>query len=127
MITDLNASAVRRLARAVALTPAVLVSLAGAPALATAPEQWDTAEPVSTLTVLVLLVGVPVALFAIITLLVYVPSLARGEKYTPGLAWRNENEWFGGPKSGVEAADQVEPDAVEGSDESGRGGASARW
>ena len=74
-----------------------------------------------------LLVVIPLALIAIIALAVYVPSMVRGEKYTPGLAWRNENEWFGGPRGGVEAADKVTPPAVEGTDGPERGGASARW
>lgn len=125
-MTDMNAPVVRRFARAVALTPAVLVSLA-APALADAPESWADPDPVSTLQVLLILVAIPVALFVVISLLVYVPSMARGEKYTPGLAWRNENEWFGGPRGGVEAADRVEPKAIEGVEEGDRGGASARW
>jgi len=109
-----------------ALTPAVLVSLA-APALAEAPETWTDPEPVSSLHALLILVAIPLALFVGISLLAYVPSMARGEKYTPGLAWRNENEWFGGPRGGVEAADRAEPDAIESAEESHRGGASARW
>lgn len=117
----------RRLAQAVALTPAVLLVSSSQSALGVPPEGWPTAEPVSSLSVLLLLVAVPVALFALITLAVYVPSMARGEKYTPGRAWRNENEWFGGPRGGVEAADKVEPAAVETGEGEHRGGASARW
>ncbi len=113
--------------RPLALTSAVFVVLSAAPALAAPPERWPAAEPVSTLQILLLLVGIPVALFAVITLLVYVPSMARGQKYTPGLAWRNENEWFGGPRGGVEAADKVEPKAIEGAADTDRGGSSARW
>jgi hypothetical protein len=122
-----NPSLVRRCARAVALTPALLVPLAAGAAVAAPPEQWDQPEPVSSLTVLWLLVAIPIGLFAVIALLTYLPSMVRGERYTPGLAWRNENEWFGGPKSGVEAADNVQPEALEGVDTADRGGASARW
>lgn len=125
-MTDPNAPVVRRLARAVALTPAVLLSLGG-PALAAAPESWANPDHVSTLHALLILVVIPAALFVIITFLVYVPSMARGEGYTPGLAWRNENEWFGGPRGGVEAADDADPQAIEGLHEDDRGGASARW
>lgn len=128
VMTDLNAPVVRRLARTLALTPAILVTIAAGPALAAPPESWEAPEPVSTLEALLLLVGIPVALFVVIALLVYVPSMARGEKYTPGLAWRNENEWFGGPRSGIEAADKQEPEAIgSGGEDTGRGGASARW
>jgi hypothetical protein len=125
-MTDLNAPVVRRLARSVALAPVFLVLLA-APAMADTPSTWADPEPVSTLNALLLLVGIPLALFVGISILVYVPSMARGEKYTPGRAWRNENEWFGGPRGGVEAADRSESPAISAAEESERGGASARW
>jgi hypothetical protein len=116
---------VRRAARALALTPAVLVLAAAGPAFATAPEQWGH-EPVSPLHALLVLVVIPVGLFVLITLLVYVPSLARGERYQPGLAWRNEPEWFGGPSRGVEAADEAPPVTVDEARDN-RGGGSASW
>ncbi len=127
MITDRNDPVVRRLARVLALAPAALVALSAGAANAVPPEGWPAGDPVSTLQVLVLMVGIPVALLVAITLLVYVPSMARGEKYTPGLAWRNENEWFGGPRGGVEAVDRIEPKAVGAGGDEDRGGASARW
>ena len=127
VMTDLKAPAVRRFARAVALTPAILLCVSAAPAIAAPPEQWPQAEPVSTLHALLILVAIPLALFAIISLLVHVPSMARGEEYTPGLAWHHENEWFGGPSGGVEAADKPDPKAVEAVKEGHTGGASARW
>ncbi len=95
-------------------------------ALADTPEGWPEAEPVSTLSTLLLLAGIPVALIAVIALLVYVPSMARGDRYTPGLAWHNKNEWFGGPSGGVEAAESAERPALE-AGEVEAGGASARW
>jgi hypothetical protein len=98
-----------------------------APAFAAPPEQWADADPVSAFEALLVIALIPAGLFLLITVLVYVPSMARGEKYTPGLAWRNENEWFGGPRGGVEATDTAQPDAIEGSGDTGRGGASARW
>lgn len=127
MRTATNASASRRLARVLALAPACFVLLSAGPALAVPPEGWPAAEPVSTLNALLLLVGGPVALFAIITMFVYLPSMSRGETYTPGLAWHNENEWFGGPRGGVDAADAVAPEPTDGDAGSDRGGASARW
>ena len=54
-------------------------------------------------------------------------SMVRGEKHAPGQAWRSESEWFGGPRGGLEAADKVDPKAIEGHDEADRGGASVRW
>ena len=39
--------------------------------------------------------------------------------------WSNpENEWFGGPRQGVEAADTVDAKELE---SKGTGGASGRW
>ena len=85
------------------------------------PEGWSNPEAVDPTYALALLAGVPILLFALITLAVYAPALARGEKVTPG---EPENEWFGGPRQGVEAADKVEAKELEGK---GTGGASGRW
>jgi hypothetical protein len=126
VMSDLNASVLRRSLRALALTPVALIPLAAAPALAVPPEAWPDADPVGAFDWLLLLLVLPVGLFVLIWVLSYVPVMVRGEKYTPGRAWRNENEWFGGPKDGLEAADRAELPAEE-SAEAERGGASARW
>jgi len=137
---------VRRAARLTALVPAVTVLLAAGPASAVPPEAWPDADPPSTLQVLLLLAGIPLLLFTAIAFLVYVPSMARGSRYTPGLAWRNENEWFGGPSGGVEALDRSDASTSSGHERPAgaltspnhdtgsapdetdeRGGASARW
>jgi hypothetical protein len=121
----LNTPVVRRLVTTALLAPVVLLGMA-APASAAPPETWPETDSVSALDMLLILVAIPVGLIAVISLLVYVPSMVRGQKYTPGLAWRSENEWFGGPRGGVEAATESDPAAIEAGD-SGRGGASARW
>ena len=113
----------RRSLRALVLTPAVLLPLVSAPALAAPPQTWPDPEPVSALDYLLVLLIIPLGLVLLITLLAYLPAMVKGEKYTPGRSWRNENEWFGGPKDGLEAADKVEAPATE----PDRGGASARW
>lgn len=118
-----NARVVRRSLRALALTPAALLPLVAAPALAAPPQTWNDPEPVSALDYLLVLLIIPVGLALLITLLAYVPAMVKGEKYQPGRAWRNENEWFGGPKDGLDAADKVESPAGD----TERGGASARW
>ena len=123
-MTHLNSPLARRAGRAIALTPAVLAITAAAPALATAPDSWGTEPTVSPLHFLLVIFGIPAALFVLITLLVMLPSMIRGESYKPGLAWRNEPEWFGGPSGGVEAADQ-KPVDESAADE--RGGARAQW
>jgi hypothetical protein len=130
--TDPSPHAVRRAARLLALVPAILVTGATGTAFADAPEQWQDNGSTSPLHVLLVLVVIPVALFLLITLLVYLPSMSRGETYHPGLAWRHEPEWFGGPRDGLDPAQQ--PTAVgagrsqdEAGSESELGGASGRW
>ena len=120
----------RRAAALLLLVPALLVTSLTGTASAEAPVQWEDSGPYSPLYVITILVVIPAALFALITLLVYLPSMTRrGESYQPGQPWRNEAEWFGGPRGGVGAVDSTEqPLAVSGSDRSKeRGGASGQW
>ncbi len=122
-MSDLNPRVVRRALRALVLTPVLLLPLVAAPALAAPPEAWPDSEPVSALDFLLVLVVIPLGLVLVIALLAYLPAMVKGERYQPGRSWRNENEWFGGPKDGLEAADKAEVPAAE----PDRGGASARW
>ena len=117
--------AVRRVTRALALTPVLLV--AGAlPASASAPAQWPEAPSVSWLDALLVLLIIPAGLALLISLLAAIPSMrGGGSSYQPGLAWRHEAEWFGGPRDGLEKADKSDREAVEASGE--RGGASGHW
>ena len=90
-----------------------------------APEAWDNPENGSALENLLILGGIPLLVIAVITLLVYLPSMIRRQAGEPALAFRDRSEWFGGPRRGVSAAEQV-PVASEGGD-SGKGGSGARW
>lgn len=94
-----------------------MVLLAG-PASAAVPEGWSNPEDVEPLHALGLLVGVPVLLFLLITLAVYVPSLARG---AAAVASGPDHEWFGGPRKALD--ELAGPDDAD----SKAGGASARW
>ncbi len=106
--------------------PAVLVVTGVSPALAARPDQWAPVDPVSPLSFLLVLVLVPGGLFLLIALLSALPGMARGDStYHPGLAWRNEPEWFGGPRGGLGKAD--EQAQIEAGEAPERGGASARW
>jgi hypothetical protein len=115
-----------KLAHLVRRTSAVLVvlglvALAG-PAGADTPENW-TGEPptdVDGVEAVLILVGIPVLLFAVITLLVLLPSLIRGERFTVG-GQATADQWFGGPVTGT--AELPAPDDQD----SKAGGASARW
>ncbi len=120
--------ALRRAARALALTPALAVTVATGTAFAEAPDTWENTPSVSPLHALLIIAVIPIGLFVLITLLVYVPSMVRGERYQPGQAWRSEPEWFGGPRSGLDAVDEADRPAVgPGSSESTSGGTSGRW
>jgi hypothetical protein len=112
---------VRRSLRALAIVPAFVLAIGAAPAFATPPESWPPTDNGSTLHALLLLVGAPLLLFVGITLLVSLPSMIAGHKYDSALAFRDQPEWFGGPRKGVDAA----PD--DAGAHQGRGGTSANW
>lgn len=124
-MSDLNSRAARRSLRALALAPAALLPLLAAPAIAAPPESWPDPEPVGAMGYLLVLVVIPLALAVLIAVLASVPAMSRGEKYVPGRSWRNENEWFGGPKGGLEATDKSELPAAAETGE--RGGSSGKW
>jgi hypothetical protein len=114
------------------LTPVlalVVTSLTGimSSAYADAPQQWQNNPPVSALNVLLVIVLIPAGLFALITLLVYLPSMSKAESYQPGQAWRGEATWFGGPRGGLEAVDTGAPAQIDAESRTSRGGASGRW
>jgi hypothetical protein len=115
----------RRAALVLSTAAAVVVAL---PALASAdtPEAWQQDPHVSGLDFLLVLVLIPVGLALVISLLATLPSMIRDRGYEPGQSWRAEAEWFGGPRKGVEAAEELSPQQVE-SAESGRGGTSGQW
>lgn len=112
----------RRVARAATIAAglgviASTVLLAGS-ANAAVPDGWSNPEEVDNLEALLLLGGVPLLLFVLIALAVYLPSFAKSVA-TPEPGARNE--WIGGPRRSV---DQL---AGPDSDASKAGGASGRW
>ncbi len=120
--------AVRRAARILALVPALAVTSITGAAFAEPPAQWANNPTVSPLYVLTVLVVIPVALFLVITLLVYLPSMSRGERYKPGEVWRGEPTWFGGPRAGLDAVESTPPPAVgSGTQSTRQGGTSGHW
>jgi hypothetical protein len=122
---------VRRAARVLAILPAILVTLAASAAFAEPPETWEDTPSVSGLHVIVLLVIIPVALFMLIWLLVYLPSMMRGNQDQSGMVRHGQAEWFGGPHGGLEAVDtadnRVQPTAGAHDQGGGRSGASGSW
>jgi hypothetical protein len=107
----------------------VLVTGAAGAAVASPPNTWREAPPVSPLHVILVLGVIPLALFVIITLLTYLPSMSRNAGYHPGEVWRYDPQWFGGPRGGVEALDAADEPAESPAVTAGpnRGGASGRW
>lgn len=109
---------VRRLSFLAMVGLAVSLLTAG-PASADTPASWDTPPEVDKGFVLGVLVGVPVLLFVLITIAVYVPSLIRGESIAPG-GQGAEDQWLGGRR---DAGELAAPDTAD----SEAGGASAKW
>ena len=122
---DMFATAFRRAAAVVARPAAVLLGLflgfLAAPAAATAPETWSDPDNGSVLENLLILVGIPLAVILLVALLVYLPSMIRGQSSEPALAFQDRSEWFGGPRKGVEATK-----SGSGSDQD-KGGVGGRW
>jgi hypothetical protein len=114
-----------KLARRARRTSAVLlgtalVLAAASPAGADVPEGWSNPSDVDPLHTVLVFVGIPVLLFVVITLLVVIPGVIKGERFTPG-GHATEDQWFGGPSKGTAALPA--PDT----EESKAGGASGRW
>ncbi len=84
----------------------------------------------SVMHALLLLVGGPLAIIFVVTLLVLAPSLIRGDRQQRGVASWTEPQWFGGPGDAVPAGRHTSRAEIGAGDEAGEehsGGASARW
>jgi len=121
--------------RGAAVGLGVLLGSAAAPALASPPDGWENSVNESLLTALLKLVGIPLLVMAVVALLVYLPGMVRGQSTDPALVFSQRAEWFGGPRTGVDAVDRPEGSgggaatstpSVE-TPASSKGGASARW
>jgi hypothetical protein len=84
------------------------------------PVGWPEAPDINVTHTLLIFVGIPLLLFILITLAVYLPSIIRGESIAPGQP-PVENQWLGGPRTGT--AELKGPDAQD----VDAGGASGRW
>ena len=96
-------------------------------AVASPPEGWENAVNDSVLVTMLKLVGIPVAVIAVITLLTYLPLIMRGGRNAvdPTSYFSEHSEWFGGPRTAPEA---IESRTAPVEDHSGvRGGAGVRW
>lgn len=94
--------------------------LLAAPAHAEPAKGWSDAEDVDMLNALLLLAGVPVLLFVLIGLAVYLPALVRGESVAPA-GGDVEDQWLGGPRPGTKELEGSDAGASE------TGGARGSW
>jgi hypothetical protein len=119
-VTTKLAHLVRR--TSVVLVAGAVVALTAAPAGADVPEGWTGQAPydIDTVKAVLIFVGIPLAMFVLITFLTLLPSLVRGERFTVG-GQATADQWFGGPGKGT--AELPAPDDRD----SKAGGASARW
>lgn len=75
---------------------------------------------------LLIFAGVPVAVFLVISFLVYLPHRGGGTRYRPNVGWWAAPAWFDGPDEGAGERDiaalvaRLEPVGED-------GGTSARW
>ncbi len=120
----MTTSQIRTLTRltAVLLAAALLPLIAAGPAAAEIPEGWSDPEPVSLLSVLVVIVAIPLGIVLLITLGVYGPALARGEHVAPGSD--TPDQWFGGPRQPAELEAGSDADAEA---RTTTGGGSGTW
>jgi hypothetical protein len=127
-VTNHQPSLRKLLRRALLALAASLAAVVALPAVAMAdtPAAWDKAPHVSGLEFLLVLVLIPLGIGLVISVLTVLPSLIHDRGYEPGQSWRAEAEWFGGPRKGVDAAEDLSPKEIEAA-ESGRGGTSGEW
>ena len=111
---------VRRLLAALSLAWLIgVASLARAGAAAAdTPEGWPEEESIDTLQMLLVLGGIPLLVFVAVVVLVFGPSLARGESL-PGTSTEPESQWLGGPRK---APGELAAPDTEGSKAGGAGG-----
>jgi hypothetical protein len=84
------------------------------------PVGWSDPDDVNMFHAVLIFGGIPLLLFVLIAVSVYVPSLVRGDRIAPGQP-PVENQWLGGPRTGT--AELKGPE----SEDADAGGASGRW
>lgn len=84
------------------------------------PGGWEPEPSIDLLHAFLVLGGIPLLVFVVITLLYVAPALARGEDLRPS-ALEPENQWLGGPRKA--AGELAAPDT----EDSKAGGAGGSW
>ncbi len=120
---DMLPTCPRRVLRISAVATGLAIGSLAVPAFAAPPTAWDEPASFSGLERLVVLVLIPLAVIAVIAVLTYLPSLIKGQSKESALVFQDRHEWFGGPRSGVDAT----PSADSSTDSASKGGSGARW
>ena len=109
----------RRGARFLAVVAGLLAALV--PSAAWAVDDGEVPDPLNTGETVFIFVVIPLLIVAVITVLTFLPSMARSPRYRPSREWDHDPLWFAGPAD-VQAALAGTTDVhVRG------GGASAGW
>lgn len=122
----MTSTVVRRLIALCSLfgVSALLVLVGAGSASADTPEprpgSWEPKPDVDVLDAWLLLGGIPLLVFVVVTILFVAPALARGEDLGIN-ALEPENQWIGGPRKA--AGELAAPD----SEDSRAGGAGGSW
>lgn len=117
----------RRLRRAgVGAVLTVLATVGSAtPALARTVEDGELpADPLGLFNTLLIFVGAPVAVFAVISALVVLPRVVRSQRYRPARGWGHDPVWFAGPDDALSAVQAARTSGTAGTP---KGGASGSW
>jgi len=115
-------SSLRRASRVAVVTLGLALGTVAGPAFADAPSTWENPNNKPAIDTLVYLLGVPILVFIVIWVLVYLPSMMRRQSSSPAVAFQERSEWFGGPRAGVDATKDKPSDETN-----EKGGAGAGW
>ena len=105
----------------------LLVLAYAGPAAADIPLGWSDPEPVPVLRDLMVFVGIPLLITAVIFAAIYLPGIIRGESVAPA-GTHTDDQWFGGRRATAElepSAAGREADETESARDTG--GASGTW
>lgn len=116
----------RRAALLVGSATILVLGYAG-PASADIPVGWSDPPPVSVLRDLLIFVGIPLLVTAVIFLAIYLPGIVRGESVAPAGA-HTDDQWFGGRRETAELQSSAAGREPEGGEQArDTGGASGTW
>lgn len=94
--------------------------LVAAPALAI-PDGSEPGSGLSILQTLLVFLGGPLLLFALLAVAVALPAMRKQPRYQPGRPWQHDPVWFAGPDDPQAALTAHRPGKAQG------GGASVEW